>query len=207
MVKSNRYTPTNKKFKSHFENFASEKVKKGHLGKGERDSEDTSIKEGTLVKIDRKKMYSNGWIVKIDKKEVNCTYNGNVVSIPESTVTDNYFIPKKTCSVEVQLDTVSKIYAITKIKDSDLTPIALYDNQVTISPNTNTNTNKDNKASITVSRTGVNIAGDITAGFLNAETITVDGEIKSSNITTLEKQVADLQQQIQDLKGDTNNAG
>jgi len=78
---------------------------------------------------------------------------------------------------------------------------------VTISPNTNTDTNKDNKASITVSRTGVNIAGDITAGLLNAKTITVDGEVKSSNITTLEKQVADLQQQIQDLKGDTNNAG
>ena len=55
MVKSNRYSPTNKKFKTHFENFASEKVKKGHLGKGERDSEDTTIKEGTLIRIQRKK--------------------------------------------------------------------------------------------------------------------------------------------------------
>lgn len=203
MVKSNRYSPTNKKFKSHFENFASTKVKKGHLNnKGDRDSEDTSIKKGVLVRIDRKKMYDNGWEVKIDGKIVNCTYGGNVISIPKCTVTDAYFIPKKTCNVEVQLDTVSKIYSIIDIKDNSLTPIALYDNQVTISPNTNTNTNQDNQASINISRTSVNVTGQMIAN-----DITVNGEIKSENITSLEQEVANLKKEINDLKGDINNAG
>lgn len=202
MVKSNRYSPTNKKFKSHFENFASTKTKKGHLNnKGERDSEDTSIKKGVLVRIDRKKMYDDGWEVKIDGKTVNCTYGGNVLSIPQSTVTDAYFIPKKTCNVEVQLDTVSKIYSIIDIKDSNLTPIALYDNQVTISPNTNTNTNQKNQASINISRTSVNVTGQMVAN-----SIKVDGAIESTNITALEEEVANLKKEINDLKGDTNNA-
>lgn len=225
MVKSNRYAPTNKKFKSHFENFASEKVKKGHLNsKNDRDSEDTSIKKGVLVRIERKKMYDNGWEVKIDGKKVNCSFNGNIVAIPECTVTDAYFIPKKTCNVEVQLDTVSKIYSIIKIKDVNLTPIALYDNQITISPNTNTDTNQNNEASIKISRTSVNITGSVMAGYLNANNINVDGDVKSANITTLESEVtglkkqikelqeganevAELKEQIKELQGDTNNAG
>lgn len=203
MVKSNRYSPTNKKFKTHFENFASEKVKKGHLGKGERDSEDTAIKEGTLVRIERKKMYDNGWEVKIDKKTYHCAYGDNVLAVPECTVTETYLIPKKTCNVEVQLDTVSKVYTIIRIKDVNLTPIALYDNEVLISTNTNTDTNKTSKASIKVLEAAVEIAA---ASVSVNNDINVGGDVKSNNITALENQVADLQKQIDEIKGDTNNA-
>lgn len=232
MVKSNRYSPTNKKFKSHFENFASKKVKKGHIGKGDRDSEDTSVKKGVLVRIDRKKIYDNGWEVKIDGKVVNCTYGGNVVAIPKSTVTDAYFIPKKTCNVEVQMDTVSKIYSIINIKDVNLTPVALYDDELVISSNTNEDTNQSNSAMIKISKTVVNVTGELqtanvntdkiksddissgnissdklTSNTITASSIQVDGDIKSSNITALESEIQSLKEQINELKGDTNNGG
>jgi hypothetical protein len=192
MVKSNRYSPTNKKFKSHFENFASEKTKKGHLNKNDRDADDTTILTGTLKRINRKKLYDNGWEVEVDKKVYYCTYSTNVMSIPTSTVTDTYFIPKKKCEVEIQVDKVSKIYTISRIKDVNLTPIALYDNVVTISSNTNTNTNDDSIANISVTRTGVNLSGEISI----SDDVTIKGNVSSPNITMLEEKISNLESQI-----------
>ena len=192
MVKSNRYSPTNKKFKSHFENFASEKTKKGHLNKNDRDADDTTILTGILKRINRKKLYDNGWEVEVDKKIYYCTYSTNVMSIPTSTVTDTYFIPKNKCEVEIQVDKVSKIYTISRIKDVNLTPIALYDNVVTISSNTNTNTNNDSTASISVTRTGVNLSGEISI----SDDVTIKGNVSSPNITMLEEKISNLESQI-----------
>lgn len=200
MVKSNRYSPTNKKFKSHFENFASDKVKKGHLNKNERDSEDTSIKTGILKRIERKKLYDNGWEVEIDKKIYHCTYAGKVMAIPPSTMTEVYYVPKKRCEVEVQIDKVSKIYSITNIKDVNLTPIALYEDVVQISANTNTNTNQENKAEIKVSKTGITLTGTI--GVTN--NINVEGNVTATNIEKLENKVKSLEEQANDTT-DINN--
>lgn len=194
MVKSNRYSPTNKKFKSHFEQFASEKTKKGHLNDNERDEDDAAILTGVLKRINRKKMYDNGWEVEVNKKTYYCTYTSNLMSIPASTVTDNYFIPKQTCEVEIQKDKVSKVYMIVKIKDTNLTPVALYDNVVTISPNTNTNTNKGNQASISVSKTGVVLSGNVSV----SQSINVSGDVVASNINTLQNKVQELESQIND---------
>lgn len=194
MVKSNRYSPTNKKFKSHFENFASDRVKKGHLSKNERDSDDTSIQTGILKRIDRKKLYDKGWEVEIDKKTYHCSYAGNVMAIPPSTMTDMYYVPKKKCEVEVQIDKVSKVYSITKIKDVNLTPIALYEDVVKISANTNTNTNKKNTASISISKTGIKLEGNI--GVTN--NIAVEGDITATNIERLENKVKTLEEESKD---------
>ena len=90
-----KFSPTNKKFKKHFEDFAATKPKKGHLGSGERDNDETAIKVGKLVRIHRAKLYGRGWEVKIDNKTYMCTYGDNVIMIPKSTVTEKYFIPKK----------------------------------------------------------------------------------------------------------------
>lgn len=186
MVKSNRYSPTNKKFKSHFENFASEKVKKGHLNnKEDRDAEDTTLKNGVLKKIDRDKIYDKGWYVEIDKATKQCSYSNNVVSIPPCTESGRFLVPKKKCEVEVQLDKKSKIYSITRIKDVNLTPIALYEDSLTISTNTNTKTNKDNTAKIKVNKTSIQLEGDVSTNSLNVnQNIEVEGDVTSSKVTT-----------------------
>lgn len=194
MVKSNRYSPTNKKFKSHFENFASDKVKKGHLNAKEDEKDETAIKTGTLVRIERQKLYDNGWEVKVDKKTYHCTYSGNVMSIPKSTVTEKYFVPEKKCEVEIQIDKKTKIYNIVRIKDVNLTPIALYDGKLTLSSNSNDSTNKDNKANITISKTGITLNGDIDI----TKNINVKGDVIGTNIEKLESQVKTLEEQAKD---------
>ena len=40
MVKTTSYSPTNKRFKKHFEDFASPKAKKGNLNNNERDTDE-----------------------------------------------------------------------------------------------------------------------------------------------------------------------
>lgn len=213
-----KFSPTNKKFKKHFEDFASTKPKKGHLGSGERDNDETAIKVGKLVRIHRAKLYDRGWEVKIDNKTYMCTYGDNVIMIPKSTVTEKYFIPKKTTKVEIQMDKVSKIYSIIRIQDDNTVPIAMYDNTLTISTNTNTKTNKKAKAEISLTQetikmaaTNMNIDGTLKiTGKVEADNIKEIEEknkVITDDINELQEEVVILKREIETMKSGDNDGG
>ena len=58
----------------HFEDFASPKAKKGHLNNNERDTDEIKHERGVLVKIEKNKIDSNGWIVEVGQGENKKTY-------------------------------------------------------------------------------------------------------------------------------------
>lgn len=195
MVKSNRYTPTNKYFRNKFQDFASTKTKKGHLNNtGNEEDEGAKKLTGTLVKIDRKKLYDNGWLVETtEKKQYWCSYGDGVLCIPDSTVSDTYYVPKAKTEVEISIDEKNSIYTITRLKDPNKKPIALFDDKIEISTNTNTQTNKNNTAKIEVGKDKVNITGNTIVDSFKANAISVEGVVGddvivkntvSNNVTT-----------------------
>lgn len=124
MVDTKRYNPSNKRFQKHTQSFVEGKTLKGHLGEG--DKEKGKYKEtGELIRVNKQKILSNGWEVKIDKKTIFCTYGDNIVYLPKHKTTDTYYIPVKKCEVEVSIDEKSKIKTITRIIDDTKQPIAM----------------------------------------------------------------------------------
>lgn len=81
MVKTTSYSPTNKRFRSHFQDFASTKAKKGHLNNNERDTDEIKHERGVLVKIEKNKIDSNGWIVEVGQGEIKKHMNAQ--TLPE----------------------------------------------------------------------------------------------------------------------------
>lgn len=156
MTGTKKRSPTNKEFKKNFENFASKRMKKGHLNDSqERKSGDNTLEEGILVKIHRKKLYKNGWEVKVgtgkDAKTYMCSYDNGIVDIPDSTETKNYYIPKQKTKVEVSIDKKTKIYKITKIKTNGKNTGTLYKKILKISTDNDENSKDKPKASLEIS--------------------------------------------------------
>lgn len=182
MVKSNGYTPTNKYFRNKFQDFASTKTKKGHLNKS-GDDEGTKTLTGVLVKVSKQKMYDNGWLVETtDKKQYWCSYGDGVLCLPDSVESKEYYTPKKNVEVEISVDEDNKIYTITRLKDPNKKPLALYSDTLEISLNTNTDTNKDNSASIQVSQNDISLMGKTIAQAFESNKINVTEELDSANI-------------------------
>ena len=75
MVKAKSYTPTNKRFKRHFQDIAETKARKGHLNQGEREQEDVITEKGILVRIEKAKINDNGWEVEVGTGDNKKTYN------------------------------------------------------------------------------------------------------------------------------------
>lgn len=197
-------SPTNKEFKTNFQKLASTATKKGHLTDQTKKADDNAVEIGTLVRIVRDKMYENGWEVKVgtgsESKTYMCSYGDGVLCIPESTVTDQYLVPKEKTEVEVSIDKKSKIYTIKKIKTNNTKPIALYDDLLTISTNTNTNTNGNVSASIEVSNDSVNLK-------TNSVKITSDNEeidlVKShKTVKSLSEENESVQKELKALKNE-----
>lgn len=189
-------SPTNKEFKTNFQGLASTKTKKGHLTSQERESDDVAREYGTLIRIHKNKMYENGWEVQVgtDKDAVTymCSYQSSVLYIPDSTETDSYYVPKQKTQVEVNIDKKSKIYTIVKINSLNKTPIALYENNLTISTNTNEDTNKDVKASIEVSNESITLKSN--------NIVIKDSDNNKINLVESNKNLSNLQQEVSDLK-------
>lgn len=184
MVKSNRYTPTNKAFRNHFQDFASTKTKKGHLNNSD-ESEGTKTVYGVLKKIDKTKLYDKGWLVETsDGKQYWCSYGDGVVCIPESTLSANYYVPKKTTEVEISIDEDNSIYTITRLKDPNKKPIALYNDTIEISTNTNTNSNKDVNAKVSISKNDINLVGQTIADSFKADSIEIKETVKANDMTS-----------------------
>lgn len=193
-------SPTNKEFKTNFQGLASTKTKKGHLNnQQEKKPSDNAKENGILVRIHKNKLYENGWEVKVgtgnEAVTYMCSYGDAVLYIPESTLTGKYYVPKQKTEVEVTIDKKSKIYTITKINTLNKKPIALYENNLTISTNTNTDTNSNVTTSIEVSNDSVNIKSDNV-------TITDSNNNKIDLVatqTTTAQQIIDLKEQNQSL--------
>ena len=186
MVKAKSYTPTNKRFKRHFQDIAETKARKGHLNQGEREQEDVITEKGILVRIEKAKINDNGWEVEVvtgdNKKTYNCVNStGAILQIPECIESDKYYTPKHKTSVDVLIDNVSKLYSITRIRSLDKTMMVDSDS-ITIGYNNNSD-NEEEYAQILLSLQNVKIN----------KTVQVDGDIEAENITQLEEKVRDLE--------------
>lgn len=135
MVDTKRYDPTITRFQKHTKSFVSGKTKKGHLNNGEREAGDVIKEEGILVKVNGKDLQGKSWYVQVGKKYYWCTYGDNIVYLPECTKNGDFYIPKKKCKVEISIDKKSKIYTITRINDDTKQPIAMVDNEISLSGN------------------------------------------------------------------------
>ena len=132
MVKDNRYNPTNKKFKDKFQGLAGTKTKKGHLTKQDRDEDDVVFDSGQLVKIEKAKILTNGWIVDVSGNTYHCSNDSSIIEIPDYTETSQYYIPKSKTTVDVSLDKQSNIYKVLRLKSLTKNYISSKDGVVTI---------------------------------------------------------------------------
>lgn len=181
MVKSNSYTPTNKYFRNKFQDFASTRTKKGHLDNSD-DKEGAKTLTGTLVKVSKEKMYTDGWLVETtEKKQYWCSYGDGVLALPDSTESEKYYVPKKKVEVEISIDEDNKVYILTRLKDPNKKPIALYSDKLEISTNTNTDTNKDNTAKIEVSKNDISLVGKTIADAFETKQISVTDTVNTTN--------------------------
>ena len=138
MVSQKRYMPTNKRFQDHTKMFVGTKTKKGHLNAEDKEKENT-LTEGTLVRVLKAKIYEDGWEVRVGKsktaKTYMCSYGDNIMYLPESNETELYYVPKHECSVQVSIDTKTKLYFITKINDPNKQPISMTADKISIQGN------------------------------------------------------------------------
>lgn len=215
MVKTTSYSPTNKRFRSHFQDFASTKAKKGHLNNNERDTDEIKHERGVLVKIEKNKIDSNGWIVEVgqgeNKKTYECSNVTGVLSVPDSTETDLYYIPTYTVDVDVTIDTVSAIYQITRIKSVNNHVAYQKDGELVLTNSDNMLGEEEDEESskLTIAKKGVTIDGDnIVNGNITANNLSVGRTFKVGKldvgitIERLEKENQTLTQQNKQMKED-----
>lgn len=172
MVSNKRYMPTNKRFQDHTKKFVGTKTKKGHLDPNERSQKDVVKEDGYLVRVIKQKINEDGWEVKVgedkDAKTYMCTYGDNILYLPDYTETAEYYVPKNQCEVEVSIDSKSKIYTITRMKDPTKKPITIADGKITLQTN-------DGNAAITVNETNITAIGEIVSNS-DIKITTSDGE-------------------------------
>lgn len=184
MVKSNSYTPTNKYFRNKFQDFASSKTKKGHLNNTDEEEGSKNL-TGTLVKIDKEKIYSNGWLVETsDKKQYWCSYGDGVVMLPEYTESSKYYTPKKKTEVNISVDEDNKVYILTRLKDVSKKPISFYDEKLEISVTDNKKKTDDNQddAKIEISKNDISLVGKTIADSFEANKITIAKAVDSDSV-------------------------
>ena len=194
-------SPTNKEFKKNFQGLASTQVKKGHLNNQEKKASDNGLVEGTLIRVDRNKFYSNGWEVKVGKGKGATTYMCENLDnqIPAFTTTDNYLVFKGNVSVEISIDKQTKIYQITNIKSANKKPWVLYNETLLLSTDTNEKTKSSVQAAIEIGKEYINLKSDkvkITDNNNNEINL-----IESQNkINQLESENSDLKTKVSDLE-------
>jgi len=184
MVKAKSYTPTNKRFRRHFQDIAQTATRKGHLNQDEREQEDVVTEKGELKRIVKAKFNSDGWEVEVgtgdDKKTYNCVNGTGEMTMPECIESNTYYTPKYSTSVDVLIDNVSKIYTITRIRSLNKTIVGDV-NQIKIGlPN---DKEKENLSQIILNQKNIQIT----------KNLQVSGDIEADNITDMEKRIKELE--------------
>lgn len=217
MVKTNRYNPSNKKFSDHFQKLAKTKTKKGHLNEsGERDSEDTLITSGVLTRIEKAKIYANGWEVEVgygdNKKTYNCKNITGTLAIPDYTESQKYYVMKNQVKVDVSIDNVSKIYSITNIHDIN-SIFTMKDKEIKIS-NAPANNNKES-SKVVLGEKNLDLKGDNinmngASTFENKveikdnvniyKNLTIQGNLNAPEITHLQNENKQLKADIEEMR-------
>lgn len=177
MVNSKRYDPTITRFQKHTKSFVSGKTKKGHLNKDEEREGDVLKEEGTLVKVDKNNFDGKGWLVKVDNKQIWCTYGDNIVYLPPCNLVGSYYVPKDKCPVEVSIDKKSKINTITRINDENKLPIAMMDGGITLESKEGSSI-KINDEGTSISGISLNVENDVKIK-TSKETISVKDTINN----------------------------
>ena len=227
MVAEKRYMPTNKRFQDHTKMFVGTKTKKGHLG-GEDKEEEKTLTEGTLVRVVKNKLYEDGWEVRVgkgkDAKTYMCSYGDNIMYLPPNNETELYYVPKHECSVQVSIDTKTKLYFITRINDPNKQPISMTANKISIqgsgtsaievttdvvkaigdlvsdkdvivdSGNEKVSLKETNKEVKDIKENGLETLGDIV--------ITTDDESSNISLKETNKEVKDIKENGLETKGD-----
>lgn len=192
MVKAKSYTPTNKRFKRHFQDIARQKARKGHLNQDEREQEDIVTEKGVLIRINKAKYNEDGWEVEVgigdNKKTYNCVNGTGELTRPECIESEQYYTPKYNTSVDVLIDNVSKIYTITRIRSLKKV-ISGDSNKITIGGEGDDEEQKS-LAQIILEQKNITITEDLK----------VDGDIESDNIEDLENEVKSLEERIKQLE-------
>ena len=203
-----RRTPTNKEFKTNFQGLAATRTKKGHLSDQERKKDDKQSTEGTLKRILISKIDENGWEVVVGKGTDTHTYNcvnplGSLL-IPESEISPNkqYYIPKNKTIVEIDIDKKSRIYTITRVLGQQV-PLASFDDKLHLSVDTNTKTNGDINAEITMSSDDITRQADnvtVKDNEDNEINLLEENEQQKNNISALQKENKSLLSRIEILE-------
>lgn len=161
MVNTKKYTPTNKRFQKHTQSFVTGKTQKGHLNNEDDKKGDVYQTEGVLKKVIRKKLYEDGWVVKVDNETKNCYYGDNIVYLPPHKTTQEYYIPTTTCKVIVNIDKKQKIYTITRMNDPNKTPISMFDEGLSLKSGDGSTELKITNDTTTLSGSNLNVDGDV----------------------------------------------
>lgn len=213
MVQTNRYHPSNKKFKDHFQKLAKTKTKKGHLNEsGERDSEDTLVTTGVLVRIEKEKKDADGWEVDVgkgsSKKTYNCVNSTGMMTIPDYVESGKYYVMKNEVKVDVTIDNVSKIYSITRIQNTG-SNITLQDKKLSITSSTSSakaSTMVLDIKSMDLDSENINMKGESTfdENVAMKKNVIIEGSLTAPEITALQEENKQLKADIEDMKKKIN---
>ena len=107
------HSSTNAYFKDNFKRLAGTKTQKGDLN-----TSDGSViyDTGILVRIEKKKILQNGWIVEVNDKTYKCSNDSDRLVVPKHTESKEYYVPNETIQVDVSLDTSNKIYKLLRMR-------------------------------------------------------------------------------------------
>lgn len=110
------HSATNAYFKDNFKRLAGTKTKKGDLN-----TSDGSVVYdiGVLLRIEKKKILQNGWIVEVSGKTYRCTNDSDRLTVPKHTESAEYYVPNDTIQVDVSLDKENKIYKLLRMRLSN----------------------------------------------------------------------------------------
>lgn len=110
------HSATNAYFKDNFKRLAGTKTQKGDLN-----TSDGSVvyDTGILLRIEKKKILQNGWIVEVNDRTYRCTNDSERLTVPKHTESKEYYVPNETIQVDVSLDKKNKIYKLLRMRLSD----------------------------------------------------------------------------------------
>ena len=110
------HSATNAYFRDNFKRLAGTKTQKGDLN-----TSDGSViyDVGILLRIEKKKILQNGWIVEVNDKTYHCSNDSDRLTVPKHTESKEYYVPNEKIQVDVSLDTKNKIYKLLRMRLSN----------------------------------------------------------------------------------------
>lgn len=116
MTDIRKHAATNSYFRDNFKRLAGTKTQKGDLN-----TSDGSVvyDVGKLLRIEKKKILQNGWIVEVNDKTYRCTNDSERLTVPKHTESKEYYVPNETVRVDVSLDKQNKIYKLLRMRLSN----------------------------------------------------------------------------------------